>query len=331
VDRLRLGTRGSALARAQATAVAATLQQRVASLAVEIVVIGVSGDEDAGPHPAGGAPPAAVPAGTASPADKSRWVDRIEEALLAERIDLAVHSAKDVPRDLAPGLALLGAPPREDARDVLCGATDLQGLADGARVGTGSIRRAAQLRSEREDLEVVDLRGNVDTRLRRLAEGDYAAIVLALAGLRRLGRDADAGAHPLRGGGPLSVERFVPAPGQGVLALEGRDDDDTAASAARAVSDAAAIGALLAERALAHALDASCHTPLGAHARPTADGGLELLAFIGLPDGSAWLRDAGVGSHEAPEELGREVAGRMRAAGASELLARAEEMAVELA
>ncbi len=317
---LRLGTRGSALARAQAGAVAAALEQRVGALAVEVVVIGVSGDEDAGPHPAGGARPAAAPA----PADKSRWVDRIEEALLDGRIDLAVHSAKDVPRDLAPGLTLVGAPPREDARDVLCGVDDLRALAAGARVGTGSIRRTAQLRAEREDLEIADLRGNVDTRLRRLAAGDYAAIVLALAGLRRLGRDADAGV-------PLPPERFVPAPGQGVLALEGRDGDAAAAGAARAVSDAAAVAALLAERALAHALDASCHTPLGAHARPTADDGLELFAFVGLPDGSAWLRDGGVGSREAPEALGREVAERLRAAGAGELLARAAEMAVAVA
>ncbi len=306
--RLRIGTRGSALARGQASAVAAALRERVGALEVELVVIGVSGDEDA-------APP------TRAPTDKSRWVDRIEDALLAERIDLAVHSAKDVPRDLAPGLALLGTPPREDARDVLCGAAGLAALTSGARVGTGSIRRAAQLRAARDDLEVTDLRGNIDTRLRRLADGRFDAIVLALAGLRRLGRAAEAGAT-------LPIERFVPAPGQGILALEGRDGDELAARAALAVSDAAAMSALLAERALAHALDASCHTPLGAHAREVGDGGLELLAFVGLPDGSAWAEDARIGPRDDPQALGRTVAGRLLGAGAADLLRRAEEMAV---
>lgn len=307
MSRLRIGTRGSALARAQAEAVAAAVAGRTATPEVELVVIEVSGDERA---------PAAQRAAAAN--DKSRWVDRIEEALVERRIDLAVHSAKDVPRDLAPGLALLGAPVREDARDALCGAGDLDALPTGARVGTGSIRRAAQLRAQREDLDVVALRGNVDTRLRRLAGGDYDAIVLALAGLRRLGRDA---------GAPLPLERFVPAPGQGIIALEGRDDDEAAAHAAHAISDPAAVSALRAERALAHALDASCHTPLGAHAVAAADGTLRLRAFIGLPDGSAWAADAGVGSAADPEALGRELAERLAAAGAGELLRRAEEMA----
>ena len=309
MDRLRIGTRGSALARVQASAVAASLQAAIPGLEVEIVVIGVSGDEGAAPSPA---PP---------PVDKSRWVDRIESALLAGQIDLAVHSAKDVPRDLAPGCSLIGAPPREDARDALCGAQDLQALVPGARVGTGSIRRAAQLRAERADLRIVDLRGNVDTRLLRLSEGGYDAIVLAAAGLDRLGR-AEAGS-------PLPVWSFVPAPGQGVLALEARDDDPRTARAAHAITDATAMSALRAERALAAALDATCHTPLGAHARPTGDGGLELSAFVGLPDGSAWSRDAGVGTIAAPEALGCELAQRLRAAGADELLARAEAMALE--
>jgi len=285
-----------------------------AALDAEVVVIGVSGD-------APGTSPEPAPT-VAPPTDKSRWVDRIEAALLAGRIDLAVHSAKDVPGELAPGTALVGVPAREDARDVLCGAEALDGLAAGARVGTGSIRRAAQLRAARADLDVVDLRGNVDTRLRRLAEGDYDAIVLALAGLRRLGRGAEAGA-------PLPVERFVPAPGQGLLALQARVDDEAVVDAVGPISDAAAMSALLAERALARALEASCHTPLGAHARPAGDGALELLAFVGLPDGSAWATDTRVGAIEAPEALGREVAERLRAAGAGALLARAQEMALE--
>jgi hydroxymethylbilane synthase len=299
VARLRIGTRGSALARAQADGVAAPLD-------AEIVVIGVSGDEGSG--------------AAAVPGDKSRWVDRIEAALLDGSIDLAVHSAKDVPGELAAGTVLAGAPPREDPRDVICGADSVDCLLAGARVGTGSIRRGAQLRAARADLEVLDLRGNVDTRLRRLADGDYDAIVLALAGLRRLGRAAEAGA-------PMDLERFVPAPGQGLLALQARGGDgDTLATVARIV-DPQAGAALTAERALARGLDASCHTPLGAHARPVGHGGLQLTGFVGLPDGSAWVRDTAVGTLDAPEALGREVARRLTTAGAGELLSRAEAMA----
>ena len=319
---LRLGTRASALARAQAGQVALLLERRLPGTRVEVCPITVSGDRAAGPSPT------ALPPG--APADKARWVDAIEEALTAGEVDLAVHSAKDVPTDLAPGLALLGAPPREDPRDVLCGASDLDALRGGARVGTNSVRRAAQLLAVREDLEVRPLRGNVDTRLRRLREGGYEAIVLALAGLRRLGLEAEAGT-------PLDEERFVPSAGQGVLALQGRVDDEGAAHAAGAISDPDAVATLSAERALVRALDASCHTPVGAHARRLAaeevPGGrgrsstLTLSAFVGLPDGSAWATDRLTGPIEQPELLGRRVAERLLSAGAGELLSRALEMA----
>jgi len=305
VSALRVGTRGSELARAQASWVAARLPEPV-----EIVVVAVSGDADP-------ARPAPAPAG---PSDKTRWVDRIEQALGEGSIDLAVHSAKDVPGTLAPGLELVAATAREDARDALCGAGGLDELPPGARVGTGSIRRAAQLRAERADLDVRDLRGNVPTRLRRLADGDFDAIVLALAGLDRLGRREAAGA-------PLPLDRFVPAPGQGILALEGRSGDDRARAYAAAVNDPRAWSALAAERALVAALDASCHTPVGAHARPAGAGELVVDAFVGLPDGSAWVRDRLSGPAGDPAALGREVARRLLAAGAGELLRAAEELA----
>jgi hydroxymethylbilane synthase len=308
MTRLRIGTRGSALARAQAAQVAAMLRERRPDADFEVVVITVSGD-------------AGQPAGAGGPADKTRWVDAIEDALRDRAIDLAVHSAKDVPGRLPDGLGLLGAPAREDPRDALCGAPSLDALAAGARVGTGSIRRTAQLKALREDLEVVDLRGNVDTRLRRLAEGGYDAIVLALAGLRRLGRAAEAGAE-------LDVQQFVPAPGQGTLALEGRVEDPEARHAAEAISHAGTVAALAAERALVATLDASCHTPLGAHARVDDGGRLELSAFAGLPDGSAWVRDRVVGELAGPGELGRRAGERMLVAGAGELLRQAEEMVV---
>jgi hydroxymethylbilane synthase len=179
-------------------------------------------------------------------------------------------------------------------------------------VGTASIRRRAQLLALRPDLEVRELRGNVDTRLRRLAEGDFDAIVLAQAGLDRLGRGDE--------GSPLP--ELVPAPGQGCLALEGRHPSDAAA----ALTDAAALTALTAERALVVALEASCHTPIGAHAA-LRDRVLKLTAFVGLPDGSHWIRDELEGNPDEPAALGRTVAERLELAGARQLLAAVERAA----
>jgi hydroxymethylbilane synthase len=306
---MRIGTRGSPLALAQAGHVAEQLAIGARDEAIELVTITTSGDR--GSAPLGG-----------HTVDKSRWVDTIEAALLAGEIDLAVHSAKDVPGELAEGLALLGAPARVAAEDVLCGVDSLQALPEQARVGTSSVRRAAQLRAVREDLEVVSIGGNVDTRLRRLVEDDLDAIVLARAGLLRLGREADIGAV-------LDPVRFVPAPGQGALALEGRARDRAVAEAVHGITDADTVACLRAERALASALNASCHTPLGAHATPAGCGCLNLRAWVGLPDGSAWVGDELLGGFYDPDALGARVAERMLAAGAGELLRRAEEMAVE--
>ena len=294
---MRIGTRRSALALAQAEEVAGLLGD------CEIVPIVTSGDRGA------------------AATDKSRWVRELEQALADGRVDLAVHSAKDVPGELPEGLELLGAPARAAAEDVLCGASDLDELPRGARVGTSSLRRLAQLRAARPDLDVVPIRGNVDTRLRILAEGDeLQAIVLARAGLQRLARESDAG-------GSLDPERFVPAPGQGAIALEGRAGDARVRQAVQAITDTQTLACLLAERELASALGASCHTPLGAHALPVVDGRLQLRAWVGMPDASAWIADELEGSIDKPQLLGREVAERMRSAGAGELLADAEEKA----
>jgi hydroxymethylbilane synthase len=295
---VRIGTRSSALALAQAGTVAAMI---ATSRPVELVR---STD-----RPTGGVE------------DKSRWVSGIEQALLRGEIDLAVHSAKDLPVDLPDGLALVGAPVRADAGDVLCGADSLAGLGPGARVGTSSLRRMAQILAVRPDLEVCECRGNVDTRLRKLAAGEYQAIVLAAAGLARLG---------LAGGAPL--DELIPAAGQGTLALEARVGDDDAVAAIAGLRDARAEAELAAERAVVGALGAGCNTPLGVHAR--ADGGrLSLRAFVGMPDGSVWICDElagvvplhdGAGDSEAGrkagEALGRELAGRLLRAGAGELL-----------
>ena len=345
---MRLGTRGSALALAQAQLIAELLG------GAEVIPITTSGDRDT--HQDGDAKPSATIADGARPSqrdaaseqaahhreptDKSRWVDAIEAALLAGEIDLAVHSAKDVPGELAGGLALLGAPARAAAEDVLCSAHPLGGgagetgdpsgrpgldaLVPGARVGTSSLRRAAQLRAARGDLQVVAMRGNIDTRLRKLGTGGLDAICSRAPGW------CGSTARP-RSGAVLDPARFVPAPGQGVLALEGRADDEETRRAAQAITDADTFACLAAERAVARALDASCNTPLGAHAAPAGCGCLNLRVWIGLPDGSAWVSDELLGGFYDPEALGLRVAERLQAAGGGDLLRRAEELAVELA
>jgi hydroxymethylbilane synthase len=287
---IRVGTRGSTLALAQARWVADRLEDDV-----EIVTITVAGD-------VGGA------AG-----DKSRWVSGLERALLEGGIDLAVHSAKDVPGELAPDLELVAIPERADARDAICGAPSLAALAPGARVGTSSLRRTAQIRAARPDLELATVRGNVDTRLRKLAAGEFDALVLALAGLERIGRGEAADGV---------LDELVPAAGQGALALEARAGEAEVAAATSALRDPLAGACVGAERELVRALDASCNTPVGAHARALGDGELELAAWIGLPDGAAYLRDDLRGP--AGSGLGLAVADRLLAAGARELLRAAE-------
>ncbi len=292
MSRLRIGTRGSALALAQAGWVA----ERTGGTLVEVTT---DGDLD---RAAG---------------DKSRWTGALETALLRNEIDLAVHSAKDVPGALAEGLGLIGAAARVDAADVLCGALSLAALPSSARVGTSALRRRAQILATRPDLEVVELRGNVDTRLRKLAEGEVDALVLARAGLERLGRLGEVGAV-------LEGEVFVPAAGQGILALQARLGDLPPLFAARLVNDPAAWSCLLAERELVRALGADCHTPVGAHAALHSEGTrLRLTGFAGLPDGSEWIRDELDGDAEDADLLGRAVAKRMLAAGAADLLMRA--------
>jgi hydroxymethylbilane synthase len=278
---VRIGTRGSALALAQARQVAALLGGE--HELVEVVTSGDRGERTS---------------------DKERWVRELDAALLGGEIECAVHSAKDVPAHLPDGIAIAAVPVRADPRDALCGASSLQALGEGARVGTSSLRRAAQLRALRPDLEVLELRGNVDTRLRKLADGDYDAIVLAVAGLERLGRGGE--------GTPLA--ELVPAAGQGCLAVTTRAGE---AGLVAALDDEASARALRAERAVVRALEADCHTPVGAHALG-ADGGLRLRAFVGAPDGSAWLRDELEGAE--PDHLGEQVAARLLSAGAREVL-----------
>jgi hydroxymethylbilane synthase len=303
---LRLATRGSALALAQAELAAQALRDASPGLEVELVPITTSGDERAG-----GAP-APAPLG-----DKSRFVKEIEEALLDGRADVAVHSAKDVPGEVPEGLAIVGVPDRADPRDALVGAESLAALPQGASVGTSSLRRRSQLLALRPDLAIVELRGNVDTRLRKLSAGDYDAIVLACAGLARLGCSE---------GSPLPEAEMTPAPGQGCLLLEGRAGDERVAELASLVTDRAALLELTAERAVVAALDATCHTPVAARAA-VGDGRLTLSVYAGMPDGSTWMRDEQSGPAEQAVLLGEQVAERLLAAGARELLDAAERAA----
>ena len=300
---LRLGSRGSALAVAQAT----LIRERLEALGerVELITIRTSGDE---PHTGD---ERSTAYGTD---DKSRFVKEIEDALLREEIDLAVHSAKDVPGELPEGLAIVGVPERADARDALCGVASIAELNNGAVVGTASLRRRAQLLALRADLDVREVRGNVDTRLRRLGEGDFDALVLAAAGLTRLGRDE---------GKPIPETDMTPSPGQGCLALEARAADTAASDLAARLTHHDSLVALTAERALVTTLGATCHTPVGAHAWLTGDG-LALNGFAGMPDGSHWIRDTAAGDEQDPAALGRAVAERMLRAGARELLDAAE-------
>jgi hydroxymethylbilane synthase len=288
---LRLGTRGSALAVAQSSTVARSIE--ALGEPVELVEIVTSGDKQR------------------AIGDKGRFVKEIEQALLDGEIDLAVHSAKDVPGELPDGLAIVAVPERADARDSLCGEASLDDLRHGAVIGTASLRRRAQLLAARPDLEIRELRGNVDTRLRKLIEEDLDAIVLAAAGLERLGRTAD--------GKPIPGDLLTPAAGQGCLAIEARADDDSTRKLVSRLTDPAALAELTAERALVTGIGATCDTPVGVRAELRGDR-LALRTFVGTPDGATWIRDELDGAAADPAAVGAHAAERLVAAGAREIL-----------
>jgi hydroxymethylbilane synthase len=238
---------------------------------------------------------------------KGLFTKEIEEALLRDEVDLAVHSAKDMATQLPAGLAIAACLPREDPRDVFVSrvAPTLAELAAGARVGTGSLRRGALVRRLRPDLVVVPLRGNVETRLRKLGEGVADATILALAGLRRLGLDNAATAI-------LDVEAFPPAVGQGVIAIEARADDDQSRALVEAINDADAAIALACERAFLAVLDGSCKTPIAGHAR-LAGGVVQFSGLIVKPDGSAALAVSRTGPARDTAMLGADAGRELKA------------------
>lgn len=297
---LRLGTRASKLARWQADWVAARLRER--GHAVEIIEIATAGDvQQLGPVADIGAP--------------GVFTKEIQRAMLSGRVDFAVHSLKDLPTDVIAGLTLAAVPPRESPADVLVSPTakSLDSLSQTACVGTGSLRRQAQLQYARPDLKVENIRGNVDTRLRKLDEGQFDAIVLAEAGLRRLGL-ADRIAQVL----PFDV--MLPAVGQGALGIECRADDAATLAALAAIDDADAHAAVLAERSLLANLRGGCLAPIGALAQIAA-GRLQLSAVVLSRDGSQRLEASDSASPADAEQLGRKVAEALLAQGAADLIA----------
>ena len=306
---LRLGTRGSALARTQSDGVRRALEQEGRG-PVEMAVIQTTGDRRLDrPLPEIGG--------------KGLFTKELDLALLAGEIDLAVHSLKDLPTALEPGLAVLAVPAREDPRDVLVGPAGspvtLGGLPRGARVGTSSLRRRALLLAFRPDLSVESVRGNLDTRLRKLDEGRYDALVLAAAGLRRMGLAE-------RAGDWLERTAFLPAPAQGALGIVGRADDARVAEALEPLRDVPAERAVGAERAMLAALEGGCQVPIAALALPY-DGGLRLWGLVASPDGRRVVRGDLTGDLDDPEALGRRLAEVLRRRGALDLLAEVSEAA----
>jgi hydroxymethylbilane synthase len=293
---LRIGSRGSVLALWQAEHVKARLT--ALGHEVAIVVITTTGDrvQDRRLQSVGG---------------KGAFLKEIEEALAADEVDLAVHSLKDVPTTLPDGLRLVAILERADPRDVILSAgAGLDALPAGSRVGTTSLRRRAQVRARRPDLDVQDLRGNVDTRIRKLREGAFDAILLARAGLVRLGRAEEATEV-------LDPDVILPAPGQGAIAIECRASDARTSAAVAMLDHAETARAVAAERAFLAALHGGCNVPLGAYAEPDALG-LRLRGLVAREDGSRVLRGEQRGSD--PLELGRALADELLAQGAAELL-----------
>lgn len=299
VPRLRLGTRASPLARWQAEWVAEHLREH--GVEVEMVHIATQGDVKQGPLGQIGG--------------QGLFTKEIQRALLARQIDLAVHSLKDLPTEPVEGLCLAAVPPRETTADVLVSAKfgSLDHLPQGAKVGTGSLRRKAQLLHVRPDLEIVDIRGNVETRLKKLDDGQYDAIVLAAAGLTRLGF-ADRMTFLI----PPSI--MLPAVGQGALGLETRQEDSLARLLVEPLNDPHAQAAVLAERTMLQALRGGCLAPVAALA-VADDAALKLAAVVLSGDGQKRISGDGAGRPEDAARIGRQVADELLAQGAAELIA----------
>lgn len=303
-DRLVIATRKSKLALWQAEHVAALLREAHPGLTVELLPMSTKGDR-------------ILDRSLAAIGGKGLFIKELEAALEDGRAHLAVHSMKDVPGDLPPGMTLAAMLPRADPRDALItrGGEGLEDLPQGARLGTSSLRRRAQLLASRPDLDVRTLRGNVETRLKRLDDGELDAIVLAAAGLTRLGLQS-------RIGSLLDPRVSLPAVGQGVIGIECRSADEVAREAVQALNDPAAHAAVTAERAFSRRLGGSCQSPIAAFAELEAKDHLTLRGLVAEPDGSRLIRDSVAGKAADAEALGDRLAERVLDAGAGELLER---------
>ncbi|RRR70610.1 MAG: hydroxymethylbilane synthase [Candidatus Viridilinea halotolerans] len=315
---LILGTRGSKLALAQSGMMAATLRALHPGLEVELRVISTQGDR-------------VLDVALSAVGDKGLFVKELEQALTANEVDFCVHSCKDLPSQLPDGLTLAAFPERADPRDIIVSplkeegqVLDLTSLRQGAVVGTSSLRRACQLRALRPDLDLRDVRGNVDTRLRKLAEGQYEALVLATAGLVRLGLLQADGTLTSDGvtfvGHPLAAEQMLPAVAQGSLAIECRADDATTLELLAPLDHAATRAAALAERAFLRRLEGGCQVPIAAYATLNDDV-LTLRGLVGSLDGLTIVRGEHKGAASEAEALGTALAEELIAQGAERILA----------
>lgn len=302
--KLRLGTRGSELALTQSGHVAEALRRAWPGLEVDLVVIKTAGDRQ-------------QEKALAAFGGKGVFTKELEDALLDGRVDFAVHSLKDLPSLLPAGLTLAATPKREDPRDCLISRVPLDELPAGARVGTGSPRRRAQLLARRPDLQCLEIRGNLPTRARKWREGQYDATVLAHAGLNRLGLEAT-GLEP-KDVHPLEVEVCLPAAGQGLLGLELREGDARTAEFLAALAHPESAWAAAAERGFLAELGGGCQAPAAAHAQ-VEDGTLTVDAFLARADGTDVLRTRLQGGVEEADSLGRQAARVLLEAGGRALL-----------
>jgi hydroxymethylbilane synthase len=303
IESITLGTRGSELALFQARHIAWILQKQHVEVSVKIKTIKTSGDK-------------ILDTPLAKIGDKGLFVKEIENELLSGDIDIAVHSCKDLPTEMPVGLMLSAFSPREDPRDAFIGggvtARSLADIREGARIGTSSLRRRSQLKALRPDLEIVDIRGNVDTRIRKIGELELDGTILAAAGIRRLERDGEATFF-------FATEQMVPAVGQGVIAVETRVDDPQVRNLVFCLNDEESAAAVAAERALMYELEGGCQVPIGAHA-VVYEGSLTMNAYLGSLDGSDFIRDRIEGPADQAEELGLQLARRMYESGGERIL-----------
>jgi hydroxymethylbilane synthase len=296
--KLVVGTRGSRLARVQTGTVVAELNRLYPQMEIETRLISTSGDKDRQTQ--------LEDMGT------NIFVKELEEALLDGRIDLAVHSLKDVPTELPGGLGIVAVPQREDPRDVLVSRRRLEEMPPGAKIGTGSLRRSIQLAKLRPDLRAVGIRGNVDTRVKKSSSGELDGVILAAAGLNRLGL-ADGIAQF------LSLDDFLPAAGQGALALEARLAERDVLDIVEPLNNAAVGAAVSAERAFLRELGGGCRAPIAALAAVRGNL-LELSGLAASPDGQAVIKDRESGSANEAEETGRRLARKLLKMGADKFV-----------